>query len=303
MVLGLLSALSWGAGDFCGGLISRYTSTFSAVFTAQFVGWIGTLVFVAAAGEAAPTSETVIFGATAGAFGVSGLVCFYYALGRGTMGVIAPLAALIGAGVPVLLAIYNGELVSLVRLGGIGLALAAVVLISLPAGEKTADERRRVRIALADLPLVVLSGLGFAGFFVFIGHATAGGGLWWPLTIVRTTGVAMVMAGFGYLMLRARPAPLRERIGHILGTQHLHRLPFSRPTLGAIFVLAGVGDLAGNAFFVLAQHVGAFSVAVVLASLYPVMTTVLAVLLLHERLRRSQVVGVVLATLSVALLR
>jgi drug/metabolite transporter (DMT)-like permease len=105
------------------------------VFTAQAVGWVGTLLFVAATGEPAPTFETVLFGVTAGAFGVSGLVCFYYALGRGTMGVIAPLAALIGAGVPVLLAIYNGELVSLARLGGICLALAAVVLISLPAGE------------------------------------------------------------------------------------------------------------------------------------------------------------------------
>ncbi|MEO8626436.1 MAG: EamA family transporter [Candidatus Limnocylindrales bacterium] len=303
MVLGLLSAVTWGAGDFCGGLISRYTSTFSAVFTAQVVGWIGILLFVAVAGEAAPTAETVIFGVAAGAFGVSGLVCFYYALGRGTMGVIAPLAALIGAGVPVLLTIYNGELVSLARLGGIGLALAAVVLISLPAGEKTADERRRLRIDFADLPLVVLSGLGFAGFFVFIGHASAGGGLWWPLAIVRTTGVLMIAAGFGYLMLRARPAHLRERVGHVLGTAHLRHWPFSRLALITTFVVAGVGDLGGNVFFVLAQHADAFSVAVVLSSLYPVFTTVLAVLLLHERLRRFQVVGVVLATLSVALLR
>jgi drug/metabolite transporter (DMT)-like permease len=296
-----LSAISWGAGDFCGGLISRYASTFSAVFTAQFVGWIGTLIFVAATGEAAPTAETV-FGVAAGGFGVSGLVCFYYALGRGTMGVIAPLAALIGAGVPVLLAIYNGEHVSLFRMVGIVLALVAVVLISLPAGEKTADERRRLRLDFADLPLVVLSGLGFAGFFVFIGHASAGAGLWWPLTIVRTTGVAMAVLGFGYLMLRARPAPLRERVGHILGTSHLHRWPFSRLALVATFFLAGAGDLGGNAFFVLAQHADAFSVAVVLSSLYPVITTVLAVLLLRERLRRTQVVGVVLATLSVALL-
>ncbi len=273
------------------------------MFTAQFVGWIGALLFVATTGEAAPAAETVIFGVTAGAFGVSGLVCFYYALGRGTMGVIAPLAALIGAGVPVLLAVYNGELVSLARLGGIGLALAAVVLISLPAGEKTADERRRLRLDFADLPLVILSGLGFAGFFVFIGHASAGGGLWWPLAVVRTTGMAMLAVGFGYLLLRARPAPWRERLGHVMGTPHVHRWPFSRLALVATFLLAGVGDLGGNAFFVLAQHADAFSVAVVLSSLYPVTTTVLAVLLLRERLRAFQVVGVVLATLSVALLR
>jgi drug/metabolite transporter (DMT)-like permease len=149
----------------------------------------------------------------------------------------------------------------------------------------------------------VLSGLGFAGFFVFIGHASVGGGLWWPLTIVRTTGVVMLAVGFGYLLLRARPAPLRERVGHILGTPRVHLWPFGRLALVATFVLAGVADLGGNTFFVLAQHADAFSVAVVLSSLYPVITTVLAVLLLRERLRLFQVVGVVLATLSVVLLR
>jgi drug/metabolite transporter (DMT)-like permease len=75
-----------------------------------------------------------------------------------------------------------------------------------------------------------------------------------------------------------------------------------RRALGGVFVTAAVGDLGGNVFFVLAQHADLFSVAVVLASLYPVVTTILAVVLLHERLRPVQVVGVALATLSVVLL-
>ena len=253
-------------------------------------------------GEAAPSLESVAFAAAAGVVGVAGLACFYYALGRGTMGVIAPLAALIGAGVPVLLAILGGEHVSLSRLAGIALALVAVVLISLPGGETSPTERRKVRLEIAELPLVLLAGLGFAGFFVFIGRASADGGVFWPLTVVRTMGVALVMVGLAFVLLRRRETPLRERIGVALGVARLRTWPAGRLALVATFVLGGVGDLGGNVFFVLARHADLFSVAVVLSSLYPVITTVLAVLLLRERLRPQQVAGVALATLSVVLL-
>ena len=73
--------------------------------------------------------------------------------------------------------------------------------------------------------------------------------------------------------------------------------------VAALLVMAGAGDLGGNAFFVLATGAEAFSVAVVLASLYPIVTTILAAIFLHERLGRLQILGVVLATLSVPLLR
>ena len=73
--------------------------------------------------------------------------------------------------------------------------------------------------------------------------------------------------------------------------------------LTAVFVMAGAGDLGGNVFFVLASGTDALSVAVVLASLYPIVTTILAALFLHERLGRLQILGVGLATLSVPLLR
>ena len=265
---------------------------------------MGTLLLLGVTGEPVPSVESLLYAAAAGGVGVAGLAFFYYALGRGTMGVIAPLAALIGAGVPVLLAIYNGEQVSPIRLAGIGLALLAVVLISLPGGEASSGERRQVRLDLRDLPLVVLSGLGFAGFFIFIDRASAGGALWWPLTVVRIVGIALVVLGLGYAVLRARPASLRGRVADLLGVARLRTWPFGRVALVATFVVAGVGDLGGNAFFVLARHAddALLSVSVVLSSLYPVITTVLAALLLHERLRALQIVGVILATVSVALL-
>jgi drug/metabolite transporter (DMT)-like permease len=266
------------------------------------LGLIGTSILVPFSGEAPLDGQAVGFAILAGLFGVSGLFCFYYALGRGSMGVIAPISALIGAGGPVLIAIYNGEHVSAARLIGIVLALIAVVLISLPGGESTPSEQRRVRLDVRELPIVVASGLGFAGFFVFIGHATVGGGVLLPLVVVRTVGVALVLVAFAFLLLRMPPAPLRTRASELLGLPRLRSWPGSRLALAGVFVVAGLGDLGGNFFFVTAQHADLFSVAVVLSSLYPVITTILAVLLLRERLRPVQTAGVVLATLSVVLL-
>jgi drug/metabolite transporter (DMT)-like permease len=58
----------------------------------------------------------------------------------------------------------------------------------------------------------------------------------------------------------------------------------------------------GNAFFVLANAQGALSVAVVLSSLYPVTTILLARIILHERLRGGQLVGVAAALAGVVLI-
>lgn len=302
-ILGLFSGISWGAGDFCGGLISRYASVFAAMIISQGVGLAGTLVLLALSGEPLPAPGALAFAAAAGASGVTGLGFFYYALSRGTMGVVAPLAALIGAGLPVLLAIYGGEHVSSGRLVGILIALGAVVLISLPGGERAGSEQRRRRIDVGELPLVVLSGLGFAGFFIFTDHATAGGETWWPMTIVRLVGMSLVALALVVALARVSRPSLRERAISVLGLRRLRSHSLSGVTLIVLFGVTGLGDLGGNVFFVLSKHADALSVAVVLSSLYPVVTTVLAALLLRERLRPLQLLGVALATASVPLLR
>ena len=220
------------------------------------------------------------------------------------MGVIAPLAALIGAGVPVIVDLVNGDAMPMARLAGIAVALMAVVLISLPGGEQSGSERRLLRLDIAELPLVVVSGLGFAGFFLFIDRASAG-----DVNLVATGDRARRR---GRLRPgRALPSPLirarggrRQRLASVLGHRPAAR---SRGVVGGrlaiLLLVAGGGDLGGNALFLMARHADAFAVAVVLSSLYPVVTTILAATLLRERLRPLQVVGVVLATLSVPLLR
>ena len=246
-----------------------------------------------------------MWAAAAGAAGITGLSFFYAALSRGTMGVVAPLAALIGAGLPVVVSIAGGETLSVGRVIGIASALAAVVLISLPGGERTVDDRRRRRIDVREMPLVIGAGLGFAFFFLLFQRATENGEIWWPQVSVRVAGIILLSLAFVVAIRRARGSgrSLTTRADVLLGLPRLRARGVPALQLSGLFLLTGLGDLGGNAFFALASQADAFAVAVVLSSLYPVVTTILAVLLLRERLRPMQILGVVLATISVTLLR
>ena len=268
----------------------------------QGIGLSGTVLLVAISGETFPSTQAVAWAAGAGALGMVGLAAFYYALARGSMGIVAPLAALIGAGVPVIVSIVGGATTTPARLAGMALALAAVVLISLPAAPRDAAERRTVRIDLAELPLVLVAGLGFAGFFLLVDQATAGGQTWWPLAVVRVAGLALVLVGLVAALARTRPEH-GTRLSAVLGLERLRSQPMAVLPLVVLLVATGVGDLGGNVFFVLSKQVDQLAIAVVLSSLYPVVTTILAVLLLRERLTRFQLLGVVLASFSVPLLR
>ena len=267
------------------------------------MGLLATLIILLASGESLPPAEALAWGAAAGVSGLVGLGAFYLALSRGTMGLIAPLAALIGAALPATVAIAGGEDVGPLRLVGICVGLLAVVLISLPGGEVTTDEKRAVRVDVRELPLVGLSGLGFAGFYLFLDRsATEGGETWWPLLAVRLVGFVLIVGVIVGLLARAGRRPLRTRLDELLGVNRLRALGISSLGVAPLFVLAGAGDLGGNVFFVLANASDALSVAVVLSSLYPVVTTLLAVAFLHERLRLLQLGGIALAIAAVVLI-
>jgi drug/metabolite transporter (DMT)-like permease len=254
-------------------------------------------------GEPIPPVASLAWASAAGLSGIVGLGAYYLALSRGTMGLIAPLAALIGAALPAFVAILGGEDVGTVRLAGIVLGLVAVVLISLPGGEVTAEERRAVQLDIEELPLVVVSGLGFAGFYLFLDRAaTEGAETLWPLMAVRVVGVGVALCAVVALVVRRRGVPLKRRAAEVLGLPRLRSLRGAALWLLPLFVLAGLGDLGGNAFFVLANAAGALAVAVVLSSLYPVVTTIMAAIFLHERLRPLQLGGIALAVVAVVLI-
>jgi drug/metabolite transporter (DMT)-like permease len=253
-----------------------------------------------ATAESAPPAAALGWAFGAGVSGIIGLGAFYLALARGTMGLIAPLAAVIGAGLPVLAAFVAGERVGDLRLLGILVALVAVVPISLPGGERAEEERRQARIDLRDVPLVLISGLGFAGFYLLMDASReAGANLWWPLAAVRSAGLLAVLTAIVVLAWR-RKAPLAGRVSNVLGLGPSARRGLA--ALAPLLLVAGLGDLGGNAFFVLANLAGELAVAVVLSSLYPVVTTVLAAIVLRERLRAWQIGGIALAAVGVVLI-
>jgi drug/metabolite transporter (DMT)-like permease len=234
-----------------------------------------------------PGDEALALSTLAGVSGALGIGCFYLALSRGTMGLVAPLTALIAASIPAGIGLASGGSTDPEVIAGMVVALAAVVLITLP--EKPADGPSLPRFhgsRLRELGLIVLAGLGFAGFFLAIDRAhEAGGEIWWPLFLVKVGGTAAISVVAVALVAMGRMSPAHHLRASVL-----------------VATVAGLGDLGGNLFFVMASDVGELAVVVVLASLYPVSTAILAWLFLHERLGRLRLAGVALAIASVVLI-
>jgi uncharacterized membrane protein len=258
-----------------------------AVFLAQFVGLLVATLLLLLSGETRPSDEALSWGAAAGIAGAFGLGSFYLALSRGTMGLVAPLAALLAAAWPAAFALLTGGSASTLTLAGMGVALVSIVLISLPdrrLGTPVMATYRGSR--RREWLLIFAAALGFGAFFLFIDASHgAGGAVWWPLLMVKLAGVLAVVAAVLVLL------PLGRFPGIRLGTAAL--------LVGSV---AGLGDLGGNLFFVLASGEGELAVVIVLTSLYPVVTAILARLLLHERLSPLRLAGVALAILGVVLI-
>jgi drug/metabolite transporter (DMT)-like permease len=241
----------------------------------QAVGLSGALALALLTGEAVPGAAPLAWGVLAGLAGLVGVTALYRALADGTMGIASPIAALIGAALPALAGFVLGDRLAPAGAVGIVFGLAAIVAVALPGdvGGPGFDVRR-------TMPLVVVAGLGFAGFYLGIDQAVRAGGVtWWPLVAARAATVVASLV----VVRRMR------RSGGLGGSWR---------ALAAV----GVGDLMGNAFFVLANAQGAMSAAVVLSSLYPVTTVLLARVVLGERLRPVQAAGIVLALVGVVLI-
>jgi drug/metabolite transporter (DMT)-like permease len=204
------------------------------------------------------------------------------------MGLIAPLSGVIAAAVPVVVSVARGNPLHPAAMLGMVLALAAVVAVAMPAAGDAAATGRHpdTRERLLEWGLAAVAGIGFAGYFLGVDRAHAdGAGTWWTLFLARGAGF-VVVSGFIVALVATR------------------RLPSFEGAVGAapILTLSAVGDLGGNLFYVLALGQTTLAVAVVLSSLYPVMTALLARTFLGERLTRTALVGVALAIAGVVLI-
>jgi drug/metabolite transporter (DMT)-like permease len=260
----------WGASDFLGGVGARRANAF--VFTllvhisgALLMGSVALLV-----GATFPNRTNVLWAFAAGSIGGVALALFYRALASGNMGLTAPVAAVLGAGIPTMVTSFTVGLPGYRQIFGFVLAILGVWLISRSEGDSARPE---------GLGLAILSGIGFAGFYLCINQARVDSALW--LAVISRCGSLLVTAA---VVLLGR-----------------NLVAVARPAI-MLAVSAGMLDTTGSALFVRATQTGRLDEAVVLSSLYPAITVLLARIFLHEHFSRSKTLGMLAAIAAVPMI-
>ena len=271
MIYGLASAVSWGAGDFSGGFATRRAAVYSVIVVSQLVGGILLLILALAFAEAMPPASDLLVGGFAGVCGTFGLVAMYSGLAKGRMGVVAPVAAMVTAVLPVTVGIFSEGVPPRQQIAGFGLALVAVWFL--------ARDGSNASVRLKELALPVAAGIGFGFFFILI-DLTTSTAVVWPLISARI--VSLTTLSVFAIVRRYDLVPARDQF--------------------PVIAMAGIFDTGGNAFFALATHLGRLDIATMLSSLYPAATVLLAWFILKERLVRRQWVGVGAALCALVLI-
>jgi len=269
-VLYALGSLStWGLSDFVGGYTARRFQPFFLTALGHLAG--AALMAALALGhhETLPAFSHLGWAAAAGTCGGVSLALFYRALAQGNMGMAAPVSGVLGAALPVAFGILTQGAPGAIPTGGFALALLGIWLISRPE-----DGRRPEGLALA-----IVSGFGFALFFVLIKHAGSGAALW----IAAGSRSASLIAT-GLIVLAGRKFSPTYRLGFLLGA------------------VAGSIDATGTFLFVRAIQTGRLDTAVILSSLYPLVTVLLARAVLRERFTRWKSLGIVAALIAVPMI-
>ena len=276
-LLAVLSAVFIGSADFVGGLASR---TANGVRVATFVAIMGLpLAFVLSLAYGADnvSRDDVIWSVLSGVAVAIGIGCFYIGMGRGLISVVAPVAAVTGAVIPVVYGLARGERPGALALVGLVVAFAAVAVVSLAQSEQHPETT--VGVDRHVIALALASGLFFGVFYITLSRVSDDAGLW-PVTISRAAG-SIVLVILSLILTR----------GLLGGVARLW------PTILLIAVL----EVSAMVPLLLALQRGPVAIASVLASLYPVTTVLLAAFVLRERLSHLQYVGVACALVSVAL--
>ncbi|GAA1266202.1 EamA family transporter [Sphaerisporangium rubeum] len=274
ILLATTCAVVYGTADFFGGLATRRSRVLAVVFLTQVTGLVCVLPLLPLL-PGAPSVAGLAWGMAAGLAGGAAVILFYRALADGVMSVVAPTTATTSAVLPVAAGLVMGERPEPLALGGVALALLAVLLVSrATGGEETG------RAGLGTVLRALASGAGFGAFFVLLKHVPADAGLW-PLAGARFMSAVLVL-----VLALALRRTLR---------------PGGGGGMPAIMT-AGVLDMAANVLFLLASQRGMLVLVSVLASLYPASTLLLARFVLGERLNMVQTAGVGLALGAVALI-
>jgi drug/metabolite transporter (DMT)-like permease len=271
-LLALLGAVSWGTGDFFGGLASRRAHVLTVLVVSQAVGLVGVATWAVASGDSPPGLADILPAAGAGAAGAAGLAALYRGMAIGAMGIVAPISA-VSPVVPLGLDLLRGDAPAALQWAGIATALAGVVLLAREPGPRTG----RAGLA-AGVSLALVAALGFGLFIVGIDGASDGGATW-AVVVARASSSVVALCAVLVASVPLRP-PAR--------------------LLPAI-VAVGLFDTTANVLVAFATTYGSAGIVAVLSALYPLTTILLARAFLSERLDRARRMGGVLALAGAAL--
>jgi drug/metabolite transporter (DMT)-like permease len=298
LILALAAAVLYGTADFLGGVASRRASALAVMAVTMPAGAVVVLAAALAgatfAGGILPATsfgawQGMAWAVAGGVAGAVGLAAFYTGFARAPMSVVAPISALVSTVLPVAVAIVGGMRPGPSVIAGAAACLAAIVLVSAHSDDPenqppdSAGAGGRGRSAtVRGLGYGIVAGMSFGLFFLFLKNAGHSAVLW-PVAVQRVTGSALALAVIA--VARIRP---------------LWRGEVNRRLL-AIALISGMVDAAANVCYILATRAGEFGLAVVLTSLYPGATVLLARVVLRERMRALQQVGLVLAAAGIVL--
>ncbi|MEO5704202.1 MAG: DMT family transporter [Candidatus Limnocylindrales bacterium] len=271
VIFGLLASLGWGVADFGGGLSSRRAPVMGVLLGSQIASLVVGVAILTFLHEPAMQSLDVLISIAGGVLGAAGLGLLYKGLSVGRMGVVAPVAAVITATLPVGYGFLTEGVPSVFAIAGIGLAVISVILVS--RAPSTPDGRP------SGLWYAVTAGAILATFAI-LATGLSDGLIMSPVVVIR---VASLLSIIGWLLVRRPPWRAGRRLWPVL-------------------VAVGVIDMAATASYLAAIAIGPLAIAAILASLYPVITTILAALVLRERVTGIHALGIAAAGAAVALI-
>ena len=271
VVFGMLASLGWGIGDFGGGLSSRFAPVVGVLLWSQVASLIVGVPVLAMQHEPAMRPFDLAIAVVGGFLGAAGLALLYRGLAVGRMGVVAPVAAILTATLPVGFGFLTQGVPSVFAIIGIGFAVLSVTLVS--RAKAPADGRP------SGLWYAVGAGVIFASFTISA-SGFADGLIVTPVVVIRVASLASIAA---WIVVRRAEwrVPLR---------------------LLPVLAFVGIIDMSATAAYLSAIAIGPLAIAAILASLYPVVTTILATVVLRERVTVSHAMGILAAGAAVALI-
>jgi drug/metabolite transporter (DMT)-like permease len=268
-LIAIASALTWGVGDYTGGVASARINAFKVLALAAFAAAVSLLVAMLAHGESWPSIVSIGWSIVAGFSGAIGTVSLYQALAVGRASLVAPTSAVVSIIIPLIVGSLTQGIPSAAKFIGLLCGLAGITLVTGKNGNGQSTK---------GLLLSILAGFGFAGFFLCIIH-TEKENVFASLLVAKLTALIFALAT---VAIRTKSKMQNNAI--------------------VIALIAGILDAAGNLFYMLSSRLIRFDLATVIASMAPAITVLLASLISRQKVPAWQLSGVVFCLIAIVLI-